>query len=76
MIRHDPTLVDLTSNFCVLFTNLKVYHSGWSLAYIIMKEMDKLISPYTDIRTSSRGNPDLAACEVQSDQRLYLSLSR
>ena len=24
-IRYDPTLVDLTSNFFVLFTNVKVY---------------------------------------------------
>ena len=32
--RYDPTLVDLTSNFFVLYTNLKVYifiHGGWSL---------------------------------------------
>ena len=42
MIRYDPTLVDLTSNFFVLCTHVKVYlkiiHSGWSLAWIFMKE--------------------------------------
>ena len=41
MIRYDPTLVDLTSNFFVLCTNVKAYiiiHSGWSLACIFMKE--------------------------------------
>ena len=36
MIRYDPTLVDFTSNFFILCTNVKVYlyniHSGWSLA--------------------------------------------
>ena len=36
MMRYDPTQVDLTSNFFVLCTNLKVYLynyiSGWSLA--------------------------------------------
>ena len=34
-IRYDHTLVDLTSIFFVLCTNVKVYvviHSGWSLA--------------------------------------------
>ena len=35
MIRYDPTLVDLTSNFFVLCTNLKkniyiIIHNGWS----------------------------------------------
>ena len=28
MIRYDPTLVDLTSNFIVLGTNMKVYLVG------------------------------------------------
>ena len=35
IIRHDPTLVDLTSNIFVLCTKVKVYKiitSGWSLA--------------------------------------------
>ena len=32
-IRYDPTLVELTSNFFVLCTNLKIIiPSGWSLA--------------------------------------------
>ena len=45
MIRYDPTLVDLASYFFVLCTNLKVFlytviiHSGWSFAWIFMKEM-------------------------------------
>ena len=30
MIRHDPTLVDLTSNFFILSTNVKVYLSKYS----------------------------------------------
>ena len=30
MIRYDPTLVDLTSNFCVLCTNVKVYLYNYS----------------------------------------------
>ena len=37
----DPKLVDLTSNFFDLRTNMKVYiiiHSRWSLACIFMKE--------------------------------------
>ena len=43
MIRYDPTLVDLTSNFFVLCTNMNVFiyiiiHSGLSLAWIFMKE--------------------------------------
>ena len=37
----DPTLVDLTSNFFVLCTSVKVIyiiiHSGWSLALIFIK---------------------------------------
>ena len=40
-MRYDPTLVDRTSNFFVLCTNLKVYiiiHSGRSLARIFMKK--------------------------------------
>ena len=45
MIRYDPTLVELTSNFLVLCTNVKfilwISHSGWSLAWIFMKEMVK-----------------------------------
>ena len=43
-IRYDLTLVDLTSNFFVLSTNVKVYtliHSWWSLASIFMKERVK-----------------------------------
>ena len=39
----DPTLVYLTNNFIVLYTNMKVYiiiRSGWSLAWIFMKEKD------------------------------------
>ena len=35
MIRYDRTLVDVTSNFFVLCTNMNIYiiiHSGWSLA--------------------------------------------
>ena len=36
MIRYDPTLVDLTDNFFVIHTKVKVYYvniySGWSLA--------------------------------------------
>ena len=36
MIRYDPILVDMTSNFFALCTNMKVNlyqitHSGWSL---------------------------------------------
>ena len=35
MIRYEPTLVDLTSNFFILCTNMKfkyiTIHSGWSL---------------------------------------------
>ena len=42
---YDPTLVDLTSKFFVLCTNIKVYlhnfYSGWSLACIFMKERVK-----------------------------------
>ena len=30
MIRYDPTLVDLTSNFFVLFTNMKIYIYNYS----------------------------------------------
>ena len=30
MIRYDPTLVDLISNFFVLFTNVKVYLYNYS----------------------------------------------
>ena len=30
MIRYDPTLVDLTSNFFVLFTNVKDYLYSYS----------------------------------------------
>ena len=30
MIRYDPTLVDLTSNFFVLCTNVKVYLYSYS----------------------------------------------
>ena len=45
MIRYDPTIADLTSNFFVLCTNMKVtniiIHSGWSLASIFMKERVK-----------------------------------
>ena len=41
MIIYDPTLVDLTSNFLVLCTNLKVYyiiiHSGWGITWIFMR---------------------------------------
>ena len=31
MIRYDPTLVDLTSNFLILFSNVKVclYNYSW-----------------------------------------------
>ena len=36
MIRYDPTLVGLTSNFFFLCVNIygiyKIMHSGWSLA--------------------------------------------
>ena len=50
MIRYDPTLVNLTRNFFVPCTNVKVYlyiiiHSGWSLAWILMKEMVITYSP-------------------------------
>ena len=45
MIRCDPTLVYLTSNFSVLCTNVKfiyiITHSGWNLAWIFMKERVK-----------------------------------
>ena len=43
MIRYDPTLVNLTSIFFVLCTNMKfifiyiIIHGGWSLAWIFMK---------------------------------------
>ena len=30
MIRYDPTLVELTSNFFVLHTNVKVYLHSYS----------------------------------------------
>ena len=47
MIRNAPTLTDLTSNFFVLCSSLKFYyiiiHSGWSLAWICMSKMVKLI---------------------------------
>ena len=42
MSIYDPTLVDLTNNFSVLSTNVKVMyiinHSGWSYALMFMKE--------------------------------------
>ena len=41
MIKYDPTQVDLTSNFFVLCTSVKVYiisHSGWSFTWIFMKD--------------------------------------
>ena len=45
MIRYDPTLVDLTNNFFVLCTNVKVYlynYSSWvELSMICTKERVK-----------------------------------
>ena len=46
MIRYYPTLMDLTSNFFALLTNMQfihiiIYRSGWSLAWIFLKEMVK-----------------------------------
>ena len=43
LIRYDPTLVDLTSNFFVQYTQTWIFiyisiHSGWSLAWIFMVE--------------------------------------
>ena len=53
VIRYDPTLVDLTSNFFVLCNvqtwkfNYIIIHSGWSLAWIFMKESHILKFTYS-----------------------------
>ena len=44
MIRYDPTLVDITSNFFVQCVQTFIYiiiHSGWSKAWVFMKEKVK-----------------------------------
>ena len=66
MIISDPTLVDLTSIFFVLCTNLKVYfiiHSGCSLAWIFMKER---------IKSLHDKSSKMTCAEIEdSDQALY-----
>ena len=57
MIRCDPTLVDLTSNFFVLCRKLKfikmIIHSGWSLTWIFMKERVKGFTVYKGLHVWS-----------------------
>ena len=43
MIRYVPTLLDLTSNFYVQMLVIKIIHSGWSFAWISMKERVKIV---------------------------------
>ena len=45
MIRYDPSLVNLTNNFFALVVPKFIYviiHSGWSLAWIFIKERVKI----------------------------------
>ena len=59
MIRYDPTLVDMTSVFFLFHVQRQkliyiiIIHSGWSLAWIFMKE--RLIS-FSDEKDESKKN--------------------